>query len=626
MVMSRSEVKVRKGQLIHTFGPGAMVVNKNGISLMTGGLQFWYTKNATYEKLNDNELDAYKINDDRLAKKLNVKYFLSPPDAYINTSGYKTLTPIPGIRFPYWHICSNPSCQALQWISPVSESEETCKFCKKETSKVYQSRFIAACPDGHIQDFPWVEWLNAHSKIKCCGSDQCELELSGTDKVASSEIKIKCKSCNTDYVYLSNIFKFENKNGEITSELQKKGISCKGHKPWVGFHETESCSKPLIAVLRQSNNVYYAKTDSSIRLSTDEINNIPIAEIEEAIGNLNSKMKRFIEIAKGDALVDAYYLALQEVFPKDSIKAYFEIKNNSGVNNELSDNSENFYRYQEYNCFKRQVIQAYLKTEPINMDRFSDIFRSFFSIVTKVNEVVITNAFYGFDRIISRGDRNIEEYKNQLIKTGTKVEWLPANETYGEGIFLEFREDAIQEWASRFSSLAKFKSLAEKKEASVFFDKIEEFSPEFLLVHTFSHILINQLILECGYSTASLRERIYVSKKYNMYGVLIYTAAGDSEGSLGGLVRMADPFILENIVKKSILATSWCSSDPICSELGEIGGQGMDGLNLAACHNCCLLPETSCEWMNLLLDRSTMVSEENDMGYFNEVLNKMVAN
>lgn len=620
---NKSEVKIRKGQLIHTFGPGAMVINKNGISLMTGGLQYWYTKNATHEKLKDSELDKYKITDERLAKKLNVKYFLLPPDSYIVNSGFKTPTPLPGIRFPYWHICSNPSCQSLQWISPISEAEETCKFCNTK-SKVYQSRFIAACPDGHIQDFPWVEWLNAHSKVKCLGQDSCQLQLSGTDKVTSSKIKVRCKTCNTEHVSLGNIFKFDTtKEGEITSVIHEKGISCRGSKPWVNFNVIEACSKPLIAVLRQSNNVYYAKTDSSIRLSVDEVGNVLVAEIEEAIENIRPEAKQLINIARGDSLIDAYYIGLQELFSKDQIKAYFDIKNGSSLQDESQNGSENYFRFQEYNSFKKKVNQAFLKTQPVDIDGFSDLFKKYFSTVTKVDEVVITNAFYGFDRIKSRGDRNIEEYKKQLVHENSEVDWLPATETFGEGIFLEFRDKVIREWSEIYSKNPKFQSLLKKQEKATYFEKIEEFSPEFLLVHTFSHILINQLILECGYSTASLRERIYVSNKYNMYGVLIYTAAGDSEGSLGGLVRMATIDILENIIKKCLLAASWCSSDPICTELGEIGGQGTDGLNLAACHNCCLLPETSCEWMNLLLDRGALISLENDSGYFNEMLNQI---
>ncbi|MDC4713408.1 hypothetical protein NQ806_12855, partial [Acinetobacter baumannii] len=105
-------------------------------------------------------------------------------------------------------------------------------------------------------------------------------------------------------------------------------------------------------------------------------------------------------------------------------------------------------------------------------------------------------------------------------------------------------------------------------------------------------------------------------------GLLIYTASGDSEGSLGGLVRMAKQGTLELIIRKAIESSNWCSSDPICREVGNNGGQGPNGMNLAACHNCALLPETSCECFNSLLDRGTITSTDLcGNGYFDLLMN-----
>jgi hypothetical protein len=117
----------------------------------------------------------------------------------------------------------------------------------------------------------------------------------------------------------------------------------------------------------------------------------------------------------------------------------------------------------------------------------------------------------------------------------------------------------------------------------------------YLLVHSLAHVLINQFVFECGYSTASLRERLYVSADANapMAGILIYTAAGDSEGTLGGLVRLGRQERLGPVVRRALSRASWCSADPVCSE--NLGGQGSRLANLAACHACVLLPETSCE-------------------------------
>mgnify|MGYP003382449437 CR=1 FL=1 len=128
--------------------------------------------------------------------------------------------------------------------------------------------------------------------------------------------------------------------------------------------------------------------------------------------------------------------------------------------------------------------------------------------------------------------------------------------------------------------------------------------PRFVLLHTLAHLLINRLVFECGYGSASLRERLYVSTGESpMAGLLIYTAAGDSEGTMGGLVRLAEPETLGRIIENAIEEAQWCSADPVCAEAVYSGGQGPDSLNLAACHSCALLPETSCEVFNKYLDR-----------------------
>jgi hypothetical protein len=144
-------------------------------------------------------------------------------------------------------------------------------------------------------------------------------------------------------------------------------------------------------------------------------------------------------------------------------------------------------------------------------------------------------------------------------------------------------------------------------------------SPRFVLIHTLAHLLINELIFACGYSSASLRERLYVSDApfRSMAGLLIYTAAGDSEGTMGGLVRMAKPENLWPMMANAICDARWCSTDPVCMDAGE-KGQGPDSCNLAACHGCALLSETSCEEFNRFLDRGLVIGTFDDpsIGYF----------
>jgi len=126
------------------------------------------------------------------------------------------------------------------------------------------------------------------------------------------------------------------------------------------------------------------------------------------------------------------------------------------------------------------------------------------------------------------------------------------------------------------------------------------------MLHTLSHLLIRELALECGYNAASIRERIYAdtSGEQNQPGILIYTAAADSDGTLGGLVDLGKPENLGRLLEQALNRSKVCSSDPLCSEHDPGKDRTLRG---AACHACSLVAETSCERGNRYLDRSFLV-------------------
>src|SRR5207253_2219646 len=116
---------------------------------------------------------------------------------------------------------------------------------------------------------------------------------------------------------------------------------------------------------------------------------------------------------------------------------------------------------------------------------------------------------------------------------------------HGEGIYVGLIEDDLREWESRKAVSDRLEVLNRnyidaqtQRQLSA-----RTLLPRFVLLHTLAHVLMNQFTFECGYSSASLRERLYVSAyaAAPMAGLLIYTAAGDAEGTLGGLVRMGKP-------------------------------------------------------------------------------------
>lgn len=195
--------------------------------------------------------------------------------------------------------------------------------------------------------------------------------------------------------------------------------------------------------------------------------------------------------------------------------------------------------------------------------------------------------------------------------------YLPASEVRGEGIFIRFRSDVLANWENQPEIGERYRIIYENHRTShikrqrlngapeaEWLDGFTPKSARYVLLHTISHQLIRELSMDSGYNSASLREIIYCGKpRDGMDGILIYTAASDAEGTMGGLVSLGRPGSLELILSKALSNSEWCSSDPLCL---DSRGQGFQSLNLAACHACSLLPETSCEVMNGFLDRGML--------------------
>ena len=215
--------------------------------------------------------------------------------------------------------------------------------------------------------------------------------------------------------------------------------------------------------------------------------------------------------------------------------------------------------------------------------------------VNKLKEIMV---FEGFRR--AGGERvTPPDITGETGETG----WLPAIELYGEGIFFTLDETLLQRWERSDALQERAGAFAERycHRAGQPYGEVEV-SPRFLLCHTLAHVMIRRLEAEAGYPAASLKERIYCATgKEPMAGILIYVAVADEEGSLGGLMELARPERFLRLLTGAFETAQWCSLDPVCADQE---GHGPDLLNRAACHACALLPETSCQYGNVLLDRT----------------------
>src|SRR5262249_51257715 len=227
----------------------------------------------------------------------------------------------------------------------------------------------------------------------------------------------------------------------------------------------------------------------------------------------------------------------------------------------------------------------------------------------------------GFSRINPPPYREFDQNDQSQLSLKAKS-WLPGVRVYGEGVFFTLKKFKVTEWIRRIDNKRYEEIFSNHKRI---YEKLgrtpRELPSKFFLLHTLAHLLIRRLSYECGYGSSSLRERIYCweGDDREMAGILIYTAAGDSEGTMGGLVEQGKPGRFEQLLHSAIQDSLWCSTDPLCL---ESHGQGIDSLNRAACYACSLLPETSCEEGNRFLDRVAVIGrpESPSLGFFDDIV------
>jgi hypothetical protein len=477
-------------------------------------------------------------------------------------------------------------------------------------------RFVVACRNGHLADVPWNIW--AHTGGASRGKSRCDepnlqfrsRNSKGTTGLATLEVScVTCKSSRS----LSGI--------TAKDSLEKLGLSCLGTQPWQQNSATRDCKETPRVLQRGASNLYFAQTISALE--------IPGRADLEAFGTTRSAIEanpifatieRLPKDARNgpvyDKLLGMLLAELEEIEITD-VEAVLNGPKEEATRSE-SDGDFSGREWLALRTPQNEESASHdfiTRRSPLLMGTPSNVLESKLDeaferivLVTKLKEIRVLRSF-------SRIEPEAPSVRPDLSDASKhpRIDWLPAIEVYGEGIFLAFNENAIARWEASNAVTARFAALNRRLETSELGGSIvrqrlggETLTPRFVLLHTFAHLLIRELCFECGYSSAALRERIYArnGEASPQAGVLIYTAAGDSEGTLGGIVRQGEPPRLARSILKAIQSGIWCSADPICR---ESDGQGYDKTNLAACHACCLLPETSCICGNMLLDRSLLV-------------------
>ena len=611
---------LRRSQAVVPFGVGAMI-DFPGESLIAAGLDVWPREPRGV------------LVDERLARQLGVSYFREPP----SSEGEGPTAVLPFLRFPEWHFC--PRCRRLARVSPhdlrtpkcSSDSgsktlkQPCCKLPQYKRRRLIPLRFIAACPGGHLEDFPWVEW--AHSKqqgeiVRGASCGEPRIHLYATGSVGLIGLVVTCETCGQ-----------KRSLQQAASPDGIPGLSCEGRRPWleVGDMDPESCGRPLRMLQRGATNVYFARVASSILIPPYSSRLRQIVNDPAVWGLLTSgvgedgkphpeRVKMIAEMRGVDPGGFAAEVKARLVRETDE----------TAVQSDLD------YRQDEYRALLSRTPRPddLLVLAPQAIGGDESVIGEFFADIVLVEKLAETRVLTGFTRV-QPPDTITPVQWNRLALQPRR--WLPAFRVFGEGIFLTLRRDAVSRWAEGVGDALAILHRRHNKVAEERGRPTRHIPAGYILLHTLSHLLIRRLSFECGYGASALRERLYCRIPDDAYesegkentdnwmcGVLIYTAAGDAEGTLGGLVRQGKPSRLETILKNALSEAWWCASDPLCR---ESAGQGPDSLNLAACHACALLPETSCEEGNRLLDRLTLIGGPDDRcaGFFSKLVESLGA-
>ncbi len=613
--------EVRPNQLMFTYGIGA-IVDLPKISVIVTGLEDWPT-DPNYVKL---------IIEDRLLQAIRyslpeVTRLLMPP--IVPDSGLpdpfeeSSRIGVPVATFPRWMVC--PECHLLAPVSSglfelkpdlfhpdrTAYRHTGCNRAKGRAPDVIPARFLVACEKGHLDDFPWIDFVHQNAGQHCLNPLLRLLELGPSGE--ARDLEVRCETCQSKR-RLAEAFGTSNR---------EKMPDCRGRRPHLRDYDPDGCLLKMRPIILGASNSWFPVIESTIAIPIDTgrlsqlvidhwavlqaVTTIDVLRAFRAIGQLGGDLVGYSD----EELFDAIRIKRQQdaglVPPPDEQPDLKTPEWHVLSNPDPALNSRDF---------RLRVVPP-----PSN-------YSSWIRKVVLVERLKEVRALIGFTRIDSFGemaDPDFQEEINVAPISRTPPSWVPANEVRGEGIFIEFDESRIEEWAQRNTvherELGFFEAHKRWRKARNI-EPVEDGFPgmRYVLLHSFSHSLMRQLSLECGYSAASIRERIYcrppVDGKEPMAGILIYTSAPDSEGTLGGLVSLGETDTLNRHIAQAFESAHLCASDPLCAEHPpSVQGQT---LHAAACHACLFAPETACERGNKYLDRSTLVHtiEHADLSFF----------
>lgn len=595
---------LRQNQLSHTYGVGAMADLPN-LSVITLGLDFW-------------KLDGAKpVPEQRLLAAVRAKLGPQIKDLYLppykpeknGSTDEGADVGVPVSLFPSFLRCTacgllgRPTAGNFQ-LKPDSYNPARTRYvhlCEKDkkTQLAVPARFVLACGNGHLDDFPWQYFVHGGREPE--GKHALTLHERGTTGEAA-DVRVSCTDDGCTARSMADAF------GDAAAENLP---ACRGRHPHLKTFEP--CDSPVRTLVLGATNSWFPLRLSSITLPRDD------NSLDKLVDEYFEQLKLLLHLEDEEkAKLVLPGLSCWPQLEHYGVDAVWEaLRPRQEEPNATTDSSTKPTDLQVPEWEKLTADAAIndpdFTTRPEPVPPVAEPWLRRVVLVPRLRQVT---ALYGFTRI-DAPEWEVQHTPNERsapLSTGDPT-WVPCAEMRGEGVFLQFDEDRIAEWENRAKTLHRVKQRLipgyRKWCAQRGLSSDDWPGMRYVLLHTFSHALIRQLALESGYSASGITERIYANpanpenpENPAMAGILLYTAAPDSEGTLGGLVSLGETNRLGNFIERALEAAKLCSSDPLCSEHDPRTHGRLYG---SACHACLFASETSCERGNHYLDRALLV-------------------
>lgn len=595
------EGKIRLSQIVTTFGPGAMVDLLDHAVLM-GGTDYWrYDPQKPAPALDEPRLrDAVSKRAKAVGMDLDTgaPFRTAPPgddDSPTLKSG------IAVAEFPSWFVCQK--CRALEYASNLERKSNKYKHAcnRSQLGECVPVRFVATCPSGHLQEFPW-KWFVHQQDHECPGN---ELKLEEGPSGDFTQIVVSCGVCR--------------QRRRLSDAREPKVlVDCRGERPWLGPEGRESTCKSKIHLLsRTASNAYFSQVVSALSIPEKG------RELLNAIATpaLWEKLKKATTPQKVAALRELVEFEMELGTLTNSPPGEFTDAEIASAVNAIHGGGEtqrDGLRTAEFKQLMAAKDEVPGELPPSEQHFFAcrlvpdEPLPDAVECVVLVKKLRKVSALVGFSRLSAVAPDLQGDYDDAASVAAISLtqNWLPATEIFGEGVLVRFKESALREWEGRDVVQERGQALLEGYTSEHGSDAAGLFlGIRYYMLHSLSHLLMNAMSLECGYSATALSERIYCAP-YNdplpMAAIMILTGTSGAEGTLGGLVEQGRA--IARHLRRAYDMGRLCSNDPVCAHhkpgKGDHSERFLEG---AACHGCLFVAEPSCERFNRYLDRALVV-------------------